>query len=355
MKITTFEFNLIPGYLLTLTASSFMQFQPTTALAPAFPHTGALLPTIAPAPVDALPSNASLPTVISNNAPQHIPTQSNASPQPTLATVSSATGPSDASFPPPVQNKSQPSQFSSSTPFFTMQFQPTPAPVPAFPHTSALLPTIIPAASPSNASSPPVISNNAPQHIQAPSDASPQPTTTPVSPATAPSDASSHPPVQNIASPQHAAAIVQLVHTNAENDITPLSPSFNSDSPLSQIAKNRETPTLFSTSSSIPLNQADGRQSGRNPVPSKCHEQMNQIDRKAKNKTTATDHIEKEDIPSTVPKWTIASHNHLLMSDLGKDWTACVQAWFELKQELGYGSQPGAKVCLFLFLSQNIS
>ena len=238
-------------------ASSFMQFQPTTALAPAFPRTGALLPTIAPAPVDALPSNASSPTVISNNAPQHIPTRSNASPQPTLATVSSATGPSDASFPPPAQNKSQPSQFSSSAPFFTMQFQPTPALVPAFPHTSALLPTIIPAASPSNASSPPVISDNAPQHIRAPSDASPQPTTTPVSPATAPSDASSHPPVQNIASPQHAAAIVQLVHTNAENDITPLSPSFNSDSPLSQIAENRETPTLSSTSSSVPLNQAD--------------------------------------------------------------------------------------------------
>ena len=65
---------------------------------------------------------------------------------------------------------------------------------------------------------------------------------------------------------------------------------------------------------------------------------MNQIDGNAKNKTTATDHIEKEDIPSTIPKWTIASHNHLLMSDLGKDWTACVQAWFELEQELGYGS-----------------
>jgi hypothetical protein len=303
-------------------ASSFMQFQPTTALAPVFPHTGALFPS---------PSNASSPTVVPGNAPQHIP------------------------------------------------------------HTGALLP------SPSNASSPTVVPGNAPQHIPATSNASPQPTVSPPShgksnqPAAAPSvasDASFPPRAQNTASFQHdqAAAISQPVHTGAKNVTTPLSPLFNSDSPLSQLAGNTassqrnqaatisplfnsdsesplfqlagnaETSALSSVSgisSSVPFNQADNRRSGGNPVPSKRHEQMNEIDGKAKNKTTASPHIEKENIHSTTPEWTIASHNHLLKSDLGKDWTACVQAWFELEQELGYGSKAGAKVFLLIFFSSS--
>jgi hypothetical protein len=248
---------------------------------------------------------------------------------------------------PTLVNASQPSQFSGASSF--MQIQPTIARAPVN-------------ASPSNAS-PTVVPNNA----------SPHPTTapvSPVSPATAPSDVSSPPPVQNEASPQHAAAIVQPVHTSAKNGITPLS----SNSPLSQIAENPETSALSSDSDrslSVPLNQADGitplssnsplsqiaenpetstfsdgRRSGRNPVPSKRHEQMNQIDGKAKNKT---DHIEKENVPSTTPKWTIDSRDHLLKSDLGKNWSACVQAWFELEQDLGYGSQPGAKVRLWIY------
>ena len=80
---------------------------------------------------------------------------------------------------------------------------------------------------------------------------------------------------------------------------------------LSPSVGNPETSALSSvlgTSLSVPLNQADGRQSGRNPVPSKCHEQMNKIDGKAENKITA--HIEKENTPpNTIPEWTIASHN----------------------------------------------
>jgi hypothetical protein len=78
---------------------------------------------------------------------------------------------------------------------------------------------------------------------------------------------------------------------------------------------------------------------------------MNEIDGKAKNKTTASTDSEKENIPGATPEWTIASHDHLLNSDLGKDWMACVQAWFELEQELGYGSQAGAKVCLLIYFS----
>lgn len=241
-------------------------------------------------------------------------------------------------------NASQPSQFIGAS---FMQFQPTIAPAPAFPHTGALLPS----PSPSNASSPTVVpqAGNAPQHIPAASNALPQSTATPVSPpshgqssqpAAAPSDASSPPPAQNTASSQHAQAAAIT---------TPLSPSLNSDLAHSQLADNPETSAL----SSVPLIQAsDGRRSGRNPVPSKRHEQMNEIDGKAQIKSTASaaaGHIEKENIPSTTPEWTIAAYDHLLKSDLGKDWTTCVQAWFELEQELGYGSR--AKVCLLIFFS----
>src|SRR5271168_2435523 len=204
---------------------------------------------------------------------------------------------------------------------------------------------------PSNASSPTVVpqAGNAPQHIAAASNALPQSTATPVSPpshgqssqpAAAPSDASSPPPAQNTASSQHAQAAAIT---------TPLSPSLNSDLAHSKLADNPET----SAHSSVPLIQAsDGHRSGRNPVPSKCHEQMNEIDRKAQIKSTASvaaGHIEKENIPSTTPEWTIAAYDHLLKSDLGKDWTTCVRAWFELEQELGYGSR--AKVCLLIFFS----
>ena len=59
-----------------LGATSFMQFQPTQAPAPVFPHAGAL-------PANTSPSNASSPTVIAGNAPHHIPATSNASPQST--------------------------------------------------------------------------------------------------------------------------------------------------------------------------------------------------------------------------------------------------------------------------------
>jgi hypothetical protein len=258
---------------------------------------------------------------------------------------------------PALVNASQPSQFIGAS---FMQFQPTAALAPAFPHTSALLP------SRSNASSPTVtvVPGNAPQPIPAMSNASPQPTTTPSTPVSPPSHGESNqpgatpsvagdaslPPAQNSSS-QHdqAAAVSQPVHTGAKNCTTPLSPSLNSDSPLSQLASNPGTPALASDSATSSSVTADGRRSGRNPVPSKRHEQMNEIDGKAKNKTTASAHIEKENIHSTTPEWTITSHDYLLKSNLGDDWTACVQAWFELEHELGYGSQAGAKVFLLIF------
>ena len=86
---------------------------------------------------------------------------------------------------------------------------------------------------------------------------------------------------------------------------------------------------------------------------------MNEIDGKGNNKSAASAqdsaHIEKENIrPGTTPEWAIASHDYL-NSDLGMDWTACVQAWFELERTLGYGSQAGAKVCPFLSLQGGTS
>jgi hypothetical protein len=80
---------------------------------------------------------------------------------------------------------------------------------------------------------------------------------------------------------------------------------------------------------------------------------MNEIDGKATKAASTHIDSEKENIGAftTTPEWTIASHNHLLKSDLGEDWTACVQAWFKLEQDLDYGSQAGAKVCLLTDLS----
>ena len=154
---------------------------------------------------------------------------------------------------------------------------------------------------------------DASQHIPAPSNASFQQV------LAVSSDAPSPLPVQNDAPSQHAET---------------------SESTLSSLAV-----------SEVPPNQADAapdsRRSGRNPAPSKRQEQMNQIDGKAKNKTdTASARIEKENTPSVTPEWATASHDLLLKSDLGKDWKTCVQTWFELEQELGFGSQAGAKVDL---------
>ena len=109
-------------------ASPFMQFQPTPAPAPPFPHTGALLRNIAPL-VNTLPSNASSSTVVPGNTPQHIPAASNASSQPTATPVA---------------------------------------------------PQHIPATG--NASSQPTATPVAPQHIPATGNALPQPTATPVTP-----------------------------------------------------------------------------------------------------------------------------------------------------------------------------
>ena len=277
---------------------------------------------------------------------------------------------------PAVNAPQPPSQLIGASPF--MQFQPTPAlvpafphtgatlptiaspfmqfqaPVPAFPHTGALLPTIAPTpvnASPSNASSRTVIPADAPQHIPAASNALSHPTATPVSPQHIP--ATSNALLQPTATatpvsplPQATAPPVSPQHIPATSNASPHS----STQPAATPGDASSPPPV--DSSSVSLNQADGRRSGRNPVPSKRHEQMNEIDGKGNNKATGSAHIEKENIPSTTPEWTIASHEHLLKSDLGEDWTACVGAWFELEQELGYGSLAGAKVCPLFFFSK---
>ena len=221
------------------------------------------------------------------------------------------------------------------------QFQPlaTAALAPAIPQT---------AVSPSNVPSPAQFQPLA--TAAKPRNASSQPLAAP-----APSDALSLLSVQDNAPSQYTAtSIVQPVDSSTENGISLSTPLSSLDSSHSQLAGNTETSTLSSVSSvtsSVPLNQADtalnSRRSGRNPAPSKRHDQMNEINGKAKNKTyTASARIEKENAPTTTPEWAITAHDHLLKSDLGKDWTTCVQAWFELEQELGFGSQAGAKVDL---------
>lgn len=252
--------NASPPLSPPLDASSFLQFQPTQAQGPVYPHTGALL-------ANASPSNAS---------PQPTTTPLSDLPHSQLAPETSAlSSVSGTSL-----NQADDHRSGNPVPSNASQPTTTPAPAPALPYTGAL-------------------SANA-----LPSNASPQPTTT----------------------------------------------------PLSELAP--ETSTLSSvpgTSVSGTSSSTDSRRSGRNPVPSKRHEQMNEIDGKGNNKNTVgSAHIEKENIPSsTIPEWTIASRNYLLNSDLGKDWTMCVDAWFELEKDLGYGSQAGAKVCLLIFFSSS--
>ena len=158
-----------------------------------------------------------------------------------------------------------------------MQFQPTPAPVPVFP------PLVN--ASPSNASSRTVVPGDAPHHIPATTNALPPPTATPVSPQ--------HIPASN-ASPQPSTTPVSLQHipatsnASAQPSTQPAGPGVASSPPPAKYTVSSQhaaatvpfsvSGTSDSDSSSVSLNQADGRQSGRNPVPSKRNEQMNQID-----------------------------------------------------------------------------
>ena len=274
--------------------SSFLQFQSTQAPATVYPHTGALPANTSPSDASPQPTTMPLSAALSANT-----SPSNASPQLTTMPLSAAlpanTSPSNASP------------------------QPTTVPLSDLLHSQL-------AGNPETSTFSLIL---------------PQPTTTP-SPAPA--------------FPHTGALPVNALPSNASPQPTTMLLSPLSDLPL---AGNPETSALSTSDTlvsgtSLPVS-TDSRRSGRNPVPSKRHEQMNKIDGKGNNKTTAgSAHIEKENIsPSTIPEWTIASHDYLLKSDLGKEWTACVQAWFELEQDLGYGSQAGAKVCLLIFFSSS--
>jgi hypothetical protein len=261
-------------------------------------------------------------------------------------------------FAPAVNASPPPSQPLDASSF--LQFQPTQIPTPVYPPTGAL---------PANTS---------------PTNASPQPTNTPLldlphsqlagNPETSAlssvsgtssislDQADGHRSGRNLvssnaisnASPQPTTTAAPVTSIASPQPTTTPAPSPQLLSPLSDLplAGNPETSalsTVSDTSASDTSSSTDSRRSGRNPVPSKRHEKMNEIDGKGNKTTAGSAHIEKENIPpSTIPEWTIASHDYLLNSDLGKDWTACVQAWFELEQDLGYGSQAGAKVCLLI-------
>jgi hypothetical protein len=292
---TSFAFSsppiIAPNPAASVDASSFAQFQLTAALDSTLPQTAVSPRSIVSSPPIIAPNPALRHAGISFSmvAPASVDASSFAQFQPTAAL--------DSTLP---QTAVSPhlDSVNNSAPLRTVS-----------PHLDSVnlntcQPTVVPG------------HGDASQHIPAPSYASSQQ-------VAVPSDAPSPLPVQNDAPSQHAET---------------------SESAPSSLAVSEVT-------SSVPLNQADAapdsRRSGRNPVPSKRQEQMNQIDGKAKKKMyTASAHVEKENTPSVTPEWATASHDLLLKSDLGKDWKTCVQTWFELEQELGFGSQAGAKVDL---------
>ncbi|KJA16409.1 hypothetical protein HYPSUDRAFT_207108 [Hypholoma sublateritium FD-334 SS-4] len=78
---------------------------------------------------------------------------------------------------------------------------------------------------------------------------------------------------------------------------------------------------------------SDIRRSTRSVIPSKRSEQLNKIG----GNDTDVPHPGKENIPP---------QGHFLLRDLGEDWVACVEKWFELEEKLGFGEVPGTKTAL---------
>jgi hypothetical protein len=94
--------------------------------------------------------------------------------------------------------------------------------------------------------------------------------------------------------------------------------------------------------------EVETRRSVRAAVPSKHSEQMNQIG----SRNLPLPPVEKENIPpSLLPTWAIAAKNYLLGTDLGAEWTECVQRWIKVEETLGYGTVGGSKACTLLNVS----
>jgi hypothetical protein len=96
--------------------------------------------------------------------------------------------------------------------------------------------------------------------------------------------------------------------------------------------------------STTPGSETETRRSARAAVPSKRSDQMNQIG--SRNAPLSSALAGKENIaPNLPPDWAISAKNHLLGSELGAEWRACVQGWIDLENLLGYGAVAGARVC----------
>jgi len=106
------------------------------------------------------------------------------------------------------------------------------------------------------------------------------------------------------------------------------------------------TITGASSSQKKPLGQssAENRCSARPVVPSKRIDQMNEIGGKSTGSSNPSN-IEKENITSgEQPEWAALAKMHLLVSNLGTEWTACIESWLQVEEQLGYGMIVGSKV-----------
>jgi hypothetical protein len=73
---------------------------------------------------------------------------------------------------------------------------------------------------------------------------------------------------------------------------------------------------------------------------------MNEIGGKSTgSSTTNLSNIEKENMASgEQPEWAALAKMYLLVSNLGMEWTACVESWLQVEEQLGYGTIVGSKV-----------
>ena len=119
---------------------------------------------------------------------------------------------------------------------------------------------------------------------------------------------------------------------------TPLNLPVHEEEPSAPIAQN---PTPIAPS------ETDTRRSGRQSVPSKCIEAMQEIGTNVpKGLPLGERPTEKENFDlQTPPEWATLARDHLLTRNLGSEWRDCVSAWLTFEGQLGYGTMAGTKVC----------
>ncbi|KAG6807632.1 hypothetical protein H0H92_006876 [Tricholoma furcatifolium] len=137
--------------------------------------------------------------------------------------------------------------------------------------------------------------------------------------------------------PDFFTSLLNSSNTMNLSDTMNLSPSF----PLLDSSSPVESPLRPSAAINSVLPEPAPR-SVRNRVASKRHDQMNMIGSNGPGRK------EKENIPpeSTPerPAWRYPTEAHLLMVDMGSEWTKCVNAWIALEDTLPAASRAGLAV-----------